>query len=485
MPHKVLLVLLAIIGLTAFCAFEWLGKGAWAEHCRLLRAQGHPIQAVPIKQPQGPPRQAVAKLEKDLEKAERMFVRAEALVAKNSPPGPGGRPEDLITWAQALTWLQSGKSAADFQLNSTETNSVARVRAAETVLKCFSAYDQVFERVRFECRRPGLVYPFGYSSNSCGQVIQVFPAINVCRRLRLKTYAQLATGRTAEALRELDLVLCLADSLRSDSVLISGIGNVACRTVGLQPFREALFEHRYGGPDLRQLESMLCSDSLVEDLPRVVRGERDATVSLYDSGALSLLLRTMPGRRCLVEIAFNLMPSRQKLGYSEAIERVLTSGYVESEKRIMPGAFENAEKGLSKPLGLRTVFPPSLLSELCLPRVSEFARNCAATQVTTDHLRIGCGLELYFLKHGDYPQELVQLVPDFISALPQDPIAGKSYRYQRTAEGGYKLWSVGADGTDEGGISGGERFDSTPGDWVTEVGSRMRTAPVPQNRSMN
>ena len=45
---------------------------------------------------------------------------------------------------------------------------------------------------------------------------------------------------------------------------------------------------------------------------------------------------------------------------------------------------------------------------------------------------------------------LADLVPDYLSEVPQDPFSGKPLLYRRNAKG-YVLYSVGLDGRDDGG----------------------------------
>ena len=55
------------------------------------------------------------------------------------------------------------------------------------------------------------------------------------------------------------------------------------------------------------------------------------------------------------------------------------------------------------------------------------------------------------LEHGDYPQNLNQLVPATLKKLPDDPFALNGLlRYRRTKTK-YVLYSVGPDGKDDGG----------------------------------
>jgi hypothetical protein len=60
-------------------------------------------------------------------------------------------------------------------------------------------------------------------------------------------------------------------------------------------------------------------------------------------------------------------------------------------------------------------------------------------------------LKRYQLKHGNYPADLNSLVPDFVPAVPLDPVDGQPLRYRRNADGTFRLYSVGENGVDNGG----------------------------------
>jgi hypothetical protein len=60
-------------------------------------------------------------------------------------------------------------------------------------------------------------------------------------------------------------------------------------------------------------------------------------------------------------------------------------------------------------------------------------------------------LKRYQLKHGNYPADLNSLVPEFISAVPLDPVDGKPLRYKLNSDGTFLLYSVGENGVDDGG----------------------------------
>lgn len=72
----------------------------------------------------------------------------------------------------------------------------------------------------------------------------------------------------------------------------------------------------------------------------------------------------------------------------------------------------------------------------------EVAKQVAVTAIA---------LKRYQLKHGNYPPDLNSLAPEFVSAVPLDPVDGQPLRYRRNTDGTFLLYSVGENGVDDGG----------------------------------
>ena len=62
-------------------------------------------------------------------------------------------------------------------------------------------------------------------------------------------------------------------------------------------------------------------------------------------------------------------------------------------------------------------------------------------------------VERFRLKYGQRPADTAALVPEFLPEVPQDPIDEKPLRYRREANG-YVVYSIGANGRDDGGRLG-------------------------------
>ncbi len=83
----------------------------------------------------------------------------------------------------------------------------------------------------------------------------------------------------------------------------------------------------------------------------------------------------------------------------------------------------------------------------CGPGVFQISlRNIARLRA----VRVGLGIERYRLANGKLPEKLAELVPAYLDAVPKDPFDGQELRYKRL-EKGYVVYSIGEDGSDDGG----------------------------------
>ncbi|MEI9866553.1 MAG: hypothetical protein WDN00_18765 [Limisphaerales bacterium] len=91
------------------------------------------------------------------------------------------------------------------------------------------------------------------------------------------------------------------------------------------------------------------------------------------------------------------------------------------------------------------ILGPGLLNGMrnAIPREAE---TCAQIRLTVTALAI----ERFRLAHGQLPESLDELVPQFLSSLPLDPFDGQPLRYRRLTKG-YVIYSIGRDDHDNNG----------------------------------
>jgi type II secretory pathway pseudopilin PulG len=123
--------------------------------------------------------------------------------------------------------------------------------------------------------------------------------------------------------------------------------------------------------------------------------------------------------------------------------------------------------------------PYKVQALMMFPAIGSAVKKFAIAQASVDLARVAGALERYRLAHGQYPETLDALVPQFIEKLPHDIIGGQPLHYRRTdgppsqgsgaASGKFVLYSIGWNEKDDGGqiaFKKGGSVDREKGDWV-------------------
>lgn len=489
--------LLVLVVTTFYGVENWRGDRLWRHYRQEMEAQGISVELpVTFRESRKIRRALPVSYEAELFKACGRIELAKSLIREAESRRPGSDSVDLVAWKQAFDLLKSRSTnsyglveevrSGKVTITLGNTNAGARAEAAVVVLEAFAAENTVLEKLRSACRRPELLYPLGYDGawQAWGPIPRAAEAVSLCQRLRVRTSAELAIGESAQALRDLDLMFCLSDSLRREPLLIAGIISVACRTLALASARQALAERPFTDQQLQQLEQKVGSEDLLGDIPRVFRyncaqflwvldewgkkRDREPIMSGRGEGSLRNRMATR-----LLNLAIRRMPAGwvqlEKLNFSKLANAPLAVGLSDSPKRINPIqlqlACDQAQKQTVEQGNFKAFFAHTMCAADCLPTVTDWAMRSTAAQVMTDQTRLACALERYYLKQNRYPEKLEQLVPEFLAKLPTDPLSGEPYRYMRDENARYKIWSVGWNEKDDGGLSGGSRYDRAA-DWV-------------------
>ena len=134
----------------------------------------------------------------------------------------------------------------------------------------------------------------------------------------------------------------------------------------------------------------------------------------------------------------------------------------------MPGNSNGRRTDGGGPAGaFRTVFiDHHVIAAMLSPALGRVPFWAATAQTAADQTVLACALERYRLANGQFPEKLEALVPRFVTQLPNDVITGEPYKYRRTDDSHFVLYSIGWNEKDDGGMPGKALFDETQGDWV-------------------
>ncbi|PAW83605.1 MAG: hypothetical protein B9S33_13490 [Pedosphaera sp. Tous-C6FEB] len=361
---------------------------------------------------------------------------------------------------------------------------------AADVLRALSRWDSELAELaeagrRHRCRFNLLVTEDGFST--------LLPHYSVLQKaaetLRLRAVARFTAGQTTEAFNDVNLTFRLSESIANEPWLISHLVRIALHTQGLRTVWEGLESHRWTDAQLAHWQSDLAKRNFADELRHAMAGERASGSRAFE------FLRRKPEMWPVLfnesetdglpktELVMHAVPAgwffREQLSYhrlfDDFIVTALPNGAGKFDAaliRAKSAAMTNEIKREHRPPA--AILRHRVLSNLLLPALEKAMLRASQAQAFT-HLAIAaCTLERHRLARGSYPESLGALAPELAKQIPLDPMSGQPFRYERTADGRFRLWSIGWNSKDDGGTVAmrelnKKELDFEQGDWVWPV----------------
>jgi hypothetical protein len=357
---------------------------------------------------------------------------------------------------------------------------------AEDVLLALSRYDSNIEELRLASRRPYSRFPVGYTDeNPITILLPHLAVLKACTTpLQLRAVAELQAGHSEKALDDIELMFRLTEAIRNEPIIISHLVRIAMLQITLQPVWEGLAAHHWNNEQLTTLDAELSKLDFLADYSFSMRGERAFGLRIIDynsrnRGEIQNLGEPENAEQVEVNSIDEILSplinraipngwfQQNKLAIAQMHERYLLP-QVDVEKR---GVSLDAHERASQVLSNTKMTPYNSFTKMLLPALSLVSQKTARAQSSTDLARIAIALERYRLAHETFPETLNVLAPQFLGKIPHDIINGQSLHYRRTKDGQFVLYSVGWNGTDDGGtvvLKKGKTpsVDIKQGDWV-------------------
>jgi hypothetical protein len=374
---------------------------------------------------------------------------------------------DLRPWQKAYRDLQKNHYGERFPVSSQPQAPAA------DVLLALSLYDPVVEELQETSQRPYSSIPMNYEEgfNAIQPLDAYLAALKRCSQvLQLRIIAELANNQSSQALSDMKLWFRLNDSIRNSPFLISQLVRMAITSLILQPVWEGLAQHEWSDDQLAELESELGKMDFLADYEFSMRGERAFAIASIEN-----LRRTREmisfDQNSEVTNKFTFMPSaffyQNELSFARMHQQWLLP-IVDIDSRIVsPESMRQADQAIQAEL--KHYSPYKIEALMTGPAIDKAITKFAFAQSSVDLARVACALERYRLAHGEYPQTLAALTPQFIAEVPHDIINGQPLHYRLRPDGQFILYSVGWNETDDGGqivLTRKGAVDRDKGDWV-------------------
>ncbi|HEY5297827.1 MAG TPA: hypothetical protein VIK59_07865 [Verrucomicrobiae bacterium] len=346
---------------------------------------------------------------------------------------------------------------------------------AKDVLFALSKFDSAVEELRQASQRPYANVPLNYEDgfNSATTLLPILAELKRCTQLlQLRVIAELADGQNEKALDDVKLILYLNNSLRTSPFLISHLVRIAIVAIDLQPIWEGLAKHEWSDEQLAAIDAELAKVDFLADYGFIMRGERAFAIKSFENQRITRQYTTWDNAlETNIVHNYYFMPSAYFYQNELAIARMqqqwvlplvdTNSRTVSPEKLQQANDADRAE--------MKHYSPYKVQALMLFPAISATVRKIAAIQTSIDLARVACALERCRLAHGEYPEALDVLAPQFIAQIPHDIINGQPLHYRRTSDGQFVLYSVGWNEKDDGGkiaLRKGGSVDRDNGDWV-------------------
>lgn len=367
---------------------------------------------------------------------------------------------------------------------------------AEDVFKALSRFDAELAETHAAAARPHARFNTLLSEDGVSTLIpHLAPVKSLGSVVGLRSLALLATGRTNEAFADAKLAFRLADTVRDEPWLISHLVRLASHSIALRTVWEGLADHRWTDAQLMHWQGDLAKRNFASELRHTMAGERafstqalefirrrpemlDALGSVRDGEPLKAVTGfgkvisrlPPPGWMCVEQINLNRV-------FEEFIMGALPTGNERFDPALIRSKDAAAEKYFARNRpGVKAMLRHGVMAQMFLPAVSKASHKTCQAQTFTHLAAAACALERHWLARGSYPETLAALAPEF-GPLPPDPMTGQPFRYERTADGRFRLWSLGWNGQDDGGTvaltgsptSQNRNINFEQGDWVWPV----------------
>lgn len=472
--------LIGLVGLATLIGLlvteeNWRGKHAWETYRHEQEAKGENFDWQAFAPPTVPEDEnflaapAFTNLLND-KTAFNPFPRSSERFPYSFGNWQNARLTDLKSWQRAYRQLRADDNGEAFPL------SPQPQAPAADVLFALSKFDPQVEALRQASLRPQAFIPIHYEDGFNAVAQSMLPNLAASKRcaqlLDVRSLAELAAGKSSNALGDVELLFRVNDALRNPPFLISGLVRMAILGIGIQPIWEGLAKHQWSDQQLAVLETILGGEDFLSDYELAMRGERNCAISTYenmrrtgemiisgdDAHIATIKMRWMPNAFFYQnELAFARLDQAWLFPMVDIPSRIISPAV---QRRII-AEVRAAQKHYS---------PYTIEARMMVPALDAAVNKFAFAQASIDLARVGCALERYHLAHGQYPDSLAALEPQYIPQVPHDIINGQALHYRLKPNGRFVLYSVGWNETDDGGVvvtdpkHGTVRRDA--GDWV-------------------
>jgi hypothetical protein len=372
---------------------------------------------------------------------------------------PKGTADLTSTWLGILA-MTKGKFADDgrqLPIVGEGDRALLRADAPDSLLTRAESYlaerQEIIAAAHTAASQPGECrYPLQFEDGIGALVEHAQDMRGVARILSLDVRVKLERGDVAGALTSLKTTIVAGQTLQHQPTLVEQLVRVAVVGVALSDAEHMLNEAELTDEQLTELSATIAAIDPRTGLESGTLGER------------GMGFHTFHHLETLGEQAGPLVKgSHGKLSRPEDCLLYLQymEEWIEASREPFPEGLKQVkavETRLKQQVGSANVLDKLRYSVtfMMLPAIGAGSDAHARQQAQRDLMLAAIAAERFRQQTGTWPQQMNELVPDYLPAVPGDPFDGQPLR-MRLEGAEIVIYSVGADGQDNQGVSEGGR----------------------------
>ena len=382
------------------------------------------------------------------------------------------------------------------QVTATPDKTVFEIRLTDVQLIAAADYlawsDQLnpaFDQIREALKRPYAVLPGDYSRPFMVPIINFISMRFIAQTLAQRAQCNFLLGRPDRALPDVLFINDICKILENapthqPMTLVGAMIHVAIVGLYANTVAEGLRMGAWQEPQLKELQAQLTGIDVLPEVKRAFEAERAGVCLHFETLSRQELLREQKMRiewgmkvdpfwKNPEDLFFTFAPRGwryQNMVVHASLLQNIVDSYDITNHLIRVAEANRAGDDWNRKAEKRS--PYTFLNSLAVPNFIKATQTTAHNQAQVGEAQIACALERYHFAHGDYPETLEALVPQFIEKLPHDIIGGGPFRYERRGNGRFILYSIGWNEKDDGGVDFSEIKNASQyaeGDWVWKV----------------
>ena len=414
-----------------------------------LKTQGEPMDIAQVTPPPVPPEQNSADT----------FRQAAALLKDNEDwwsRNTVGGMQMVAPGRAMILWQQPHVREYDHTISWPEiSNMVANDEKAFGLLQQIIAKPDFDFQVHYERGFGGFEITHLYLAESK----------RAAQRLSTAALSDLHNGDTTSAVENVRAMLAIAQGMQDERFVISELVRIAIARIAADATWDLLQSSNLTDTQLAQLQQDWTAQDFIQsyenalEMERVAgeittAGERQSNAHMKDvesfyhfkGGEVFMwrYWRSYPDELRALKGWQTLITSTRMVQTNGSFQDALDyQQHKLDELGIMK--LLNIDSNSMPIMNLRTMQSQSIAS------LSAVIRRVLRSEVAKETVVTAIALKRYQLKHGNYPPDLKALVPEFLPAVPLDPVDGQPLRYHTKENGTFLLYSVAENYKDDGG----------------------------------